>query len=123
MRRRAILKKPGILTRRLISLVVRTLAITTMSFGVTFGFLSGATSSMAHYDPQSFAVGVAALFGAACGAIGILYSRIRQMKAEMRNLEAALERAADRTWDRATVECGAATAALPRCGAGDPTPR
>jgi len=99
MRRRAILKKPGILTRRLISLVVRTFAITTMSFGVAFGFLSGATSSMAHYDPNSFAVGVAALFGAACGAIGILYSRIRQMKAEMRNLEAALERAADRTWE------------------------
>jgi signal transduction histidine kinase/CheY-like chemotaxis protein len=99
MRRRAILKKPGILTRRLISIVVRTIAITTMSFGVAFGFLSGATSSMAHYDPNSFAVGVAALFGAACGAIGILYSRIRQMKAEMRSLEAALERAADRTWE------------------------
>src|ERR1700722_8058170 len=99
MRRRAILKKPAVLGRRLISLVVRTIAITTMSFGVAFGFLSGATSSMAHYDPNSFAVGVAALFGAACGAIGILYSRIRQMKAEMRNLEAALERAADRTWE------------------------
>src|SRR5580658_2639251 len=99
MRRRAILKKPAILGRRLISLIVRTVAITTMSFGVAFGFLSGATSSMAHYDPNSFAVGVAALFGAACGAIGILYSRIRQMKAEMRNLEAALERSADRTWE------------------------
>jgi signal transduction histidine kinase/CheY-like chemotaxis protein len=99
MRRRAILKKPAVLGRRLISLVVRTIAITTMSFGVAFGFLSGATSSMAHYDPNSFAVGVAALFGAACGAIGILYSRIRQMKAEMRNLETALERAADRTWE------------------------
>src|ERR1700722_6203417 len=99
MRRRAILKKPAVLGRRLISLVVRTIAITTMSFGVAFGFLSGATSSMAHYDPNSFAVGVAALFGAACGAIGILYSRIRQMKAEMRNLEAALERSVDRTWE------------------------
>ena len=102
MRRRAILKKlskPAILTRRLISLVVRTLAITTMSFGVAFGFLSGATSKMAHYDPNSFAIGVAALFGAACGVMGILYSRIRQMKGEMRNLEAGLERAADRTWE------------------------
>jgi signal transduction histidine kinase/CheY-like chemotaxis protein len=99
MRRRAILKKPTILTRRLISLVVRTIAITTMSFGVSFGFLSGATSSMAHYDPNSFAVGVAALFGAACGAIGILYSRIRQMKGEIRALEAGLERATDRTWE------------------------
>ena len=102
MRRRAILKKlskPAILTRRLISLVVRTVAITTMSFGVAFGFLSGATSKSAHYDPNSFAIGVAALLGAACGAIGILYSRIRQMKGEMRNLEAGLERATDRTWE------------------------
>src|SRR5580698_11620213 len=95
MRRRFTLPKPGILTRRLISLVVRTLAIGTMSFGVAFGFLSGATSSMAHYDPNSFAIGVSALFGAACGAIGILYSRIRQMKAEMRNLEERLEHAAE----------------------------
>ena len=102
MRRRAILKKlskPAILTRRLISLVVRTVVITTMSFGVAFGFLSGATSKMAHYDPNTFAIGVAALFGAACGAMGILYSRVRQMKGEMRNLEAGLERAADRTWE------------------------
>ncbi len=99
MRRRFTLPKPGILTRRLISLVVRTLAIGTMSFGVAFGFLSGATSSMAHYDPNSFAIGVSALFGAACGAIGILYSRVRQMKAELRGLEGRLEHAADRNWE------------------------
>jgi signal transduction histidine kinase/CheY-like chemotaxis protein len=99
MRRRFTLPKPGILTRRLISLVVRTLAIGTMSFGVAFGFLSGATSSMAHYDPNSFAIGVSALFGAACGAIGILYSRVRQMKAELRGLEERLEHAADRNWE------------------------
>src|SRR5580698_7761961 len=99
MRRRVILKKPGIVVRRLISLIVRTVAIATMSFGVAFGFLSGATSSMAHYNPNSFAVGLSALFGAACGAIGILYSRIRQMKGELRNLEARLEQAADRNWE------------------------
>ena len=61
MRPRAILRKPGIITRRLISLVVRTIAITSMSFAVAFGFLSGATSPMAHYDPNSFAIGVATL--------------------------------------------------------------
>src|ERR1700744_4149822 len=99
MRRRFILPKPGILTRRVISLVVRTVAIAAMSFGVAFGFLSGATSSMAHYDPNSFAIGVSALFGAACGAIGILYSRIRQMKEELRGLEGRLEQAADRNWE------------------------
>ena len=53
-----------------------------MSFGITFGFLSGTTG--ANYDPNSFAVGIAALFGAACGVIGLLVSRVRQMKQELR---------------------------------------
>jgi signal transduction histidine kinase/DNA-binding response OmpR family regulator len=99
MRRRIILKRPAILTRRLVLLCVRAAAITTMSFAAAFGFLSGATSRLAHYDPNSFAIGVAALFGAACGTIGILISRVRQMKGELRGLEARLERAADRNWE------------------------
>ena len=99
MRPRVILRKPSIVTRRLISLVVRTTVITSMSFAVAFGFLSGATSPMAHYDPNSFAIGVATLLGAACGGIGILISRIRQMKAELRGLESNLEQAADRNWE------------------------
>jgi signal transduction histidine kinase/DNA-binding response OmpR family regulator len=99
MRPRVILRKPAILTRRLISLVVRAIAITTMSFSVAFGFLSGTTSPGAHYDPYLFAIGVAALFGGACGAIGILISRIRQMKSELRGLEGRLEQAADRNWE------------------------
>jgi signal transduction histidine kinase/CheY-like chemotaxis protein len=99
MRQRTILRKPAILTRRVISLIVRGFVITTMSFAVAFGFLSGTTSPAAHYDPYAFAIGVAALFGAACGAIGILISRIRQMKAELRHLERRLEEAADRTWE------------------------
>ena len=99
MRPRATLRKPAILTRRLSSLVVRAVVITSMSFAVAFGFLAGATSPAAHYDPYMFAIGVAALFGAACGAIGILISRIRQMKAELRDLEARLDEAADRNWE------------------------
>ncbi len=99
MRHRAILRRPAILTRRLFSLTIRAIVITSMSFGVAFGFLSGATAKGAHYDPNTFAIGVSALFGAACGAIGILISRIRQMKAELRGLEASLEQAADRNWE------------------------
>jgi signal transduction histidine kinase/CheY-like chemotaxis protein len=94
---RITLLNPAILSRRLLSLIVRAIVITTMSFGVAFGFLSGTMS--AHYDPNAFAVGVAALFGAACGAIGILISRIRQMKAELRRLESHLEEASDRNWE------------------------
>jgi len=99
MHPRATLRKPAIVTRRLLSLIVRAAAITSMSFGIAFGFLSGATAPGAHYDPYSFAIGVSALFGAACGAIGILFSRIRLMKRELRHLELRLDEAADRNWE------------------------
>lgn len=99
MRSRATMRKPAIVSRRLLSLVVRAAAITSMSFGIAFGFLSGASGQAAHYDPNSFAIGVSALFGAACGAIGILISRVRQMKRELRSLEARLDEAADRNWE------------------------
>src|SRR5580658_7422562 len=93
------LLKPAIITRRLFTLVVRAVVVTTMSFGIAFGFLSGTMSQGAHYDPNAFAIGVAALFGAACGAMGLLISRIRQMKAELRRLESHLEEASDRNWE------------------------
>src|SRR6516225_1258798 len=91
--------QPAIISRRLFNLIVRAIVVTTMSFGVAFGFLSGTLSQGAHYDPNAFAIGVAALFGAACGAMGILLSRVRQMKAELRRLEARLEEASDRNWE------------------------
>src|SRR5271169_6006989 len=99
MRPHATLRKPAILSRRLLSLIIRGVVITSMAFAVAFGFLAGATSPEAHYDPYMFAIGVAALFGASCGTIGILISRIRQMKTELRNLEARLDEAADRNWE------------------------
>jgi PAS domain S-box-containing protein len=91
--------QPAIITRRLFSLVLRAVIITVMSFMVAFGFLSGTLSQAGHYDPNAFAIGVSALFGAACGTIGLLISRIRQMKAELRRLEARLEEASDRNWE------------------------
>jgi len=99
MRRWVTLVTPAVLTRRLLSLVVRAAAITSMSFGIAFGFLSGVTASGNKYDPNLFAIGAAALFGASCGAIGILISRIHQMKSELRRLEARLDEAADRNWE------------------------
>jgi PAS domain S-box-containing protein len=96
---RATIRTPAIVTRRVISGIVRALAVTSMSFAVAFGFLSGAASPRAHYDPNSFAIGVAALLGAACGAMGIFISRIRQMKAELRALETRLDEAEDRNWE------------------------
>src|SRR5579863_8266398 len=104
MRSRSTMRKPAIVSRRLLLLVVRAAAITSMSFGVAFGFLSGASGDWTHYDPNCFAVGVSALFGAACGAIGILISRVRQMKRELRGLEARLDEAADRNWEISEAE-------------------
>ena len=46
-----------------------------MSFVAAFGFIAGSRSPVANYDPHVFAIGVAALFGAACGAIGLLLAR------------------------------------------------
>jgi PAS domain S-box-containing protein len=99
MRPRANLRKPTIVRRRLVSLIIRSAIITAMSFAVAFGFLAGATSPAAHYDPYMFAIGVASLFGASCGAMAIFISRIRQMKRELRELETRLDEAADRNWE------------------------
>ena len=99
MRRRANLPLSAIMTRRLWLLIIRGAFLTRMSFAIAFGFLSGTIASGPHYNPQAFAVGTAALFGAACGALGILASRIRQMKRELRRLETRLDEAADRNWE------------------------
>ncbi|MGB8630050.1 MAG: response regulator [Xanthobacteraceae bacterium] len=99
MRRRANLPLSAIMTRRLWLLVVRAAFLTVTSFAIAFGFLSGTMASGPHYDPQAFAVGTAALFGAACGALGILVSRIRQMKRDLRTLETRLDEAEDRNWE------------------------
>jgi PAS domain S-box-containing protein len=104
MRPRGHLPKPAIFSRRLLSLAVRSIAIASMSFAAAFGFLSGATSPGAHYDPHMFAIGVSALFGAACGGIGILISRIRQMKRELRDMETRLDEAADRHWEMSEAQ-------------------
>ena len=99
MRPRAALRKPAIITRRVITVLVRALAITTMAFGVAFGFLSATISPESHYDPNTFAIGLAALFGAACGGLALMLSRIRQMKRELRELEGRLDAAEDRHWE------------------------
>jgi PAS domain S-box-containing protein len=98
MRQRATLKKPAIVARRLISLIVRAVVITSMAFAIAFGFLSGTMGDRGSYDPYMFAIGVSALFGGACGALALLLSRISRMKKELRHLETRLDEAADRNW-------------------------
>jgi signal transduction histidine kinase/CheY-like chemotaxis protein len=86
-------------SRRVLLFAVRAVAILSMSFAAAFGFLAAMTSSSAYYDPHSFAVGAAAWFGAACGAIGLLVGRINLLKAEKRALETIIEDLGDRNWE------------------------
>jgi signal transduction histidine kinase/DNA-binding response OmpR family regulator len=74
------------LVRRWRSTLLRLAALLSMTFATSFGFLAAITSPGAHYDPYSFAVGASALFGAACGALGLLISRLNVMRRELRAL-------------------------------------
>jgi PAS domain S-box-containing protein len=90
--------------RRALVFVVRAFAILSMSFAAAFGFLAAMTSPTAHYDPHAFAVGAAALFGAACGAIGLLVARLNLLRAERRRLEGLVEDLGDLNWELKEAE-------------------
>ena len=92
-------KLRALTSKSVLSFVVRALAILSMAYAAAFGFLTAITSPEAHYDPNSFAIGSAALFGAACGAIGILISRIRMLRAELRDIGREVDDLADRNWE------------------------
>jgi hypothetical protein len=86
-------------SRRAMLLAVRAMVILSMSFAAAFGFLAAMRSPGSHYDPHLFAIGAAALFGAACGAIGIMFSRNRTLRQELRGLREHTEDLSDRNWE------------------------
>jgi PAS domain S-box-containing protein len=88
-----------VFSRHTLLLLVRAIVILSMSFAAAFGFLAGMRSPGAHYDPYMFAVGAAALFGAACGAIGLLFSYNQQLKDERRHLREQIDDLSDRNWE------------------------
>jgi PAS domain S-box-containing protein len=85
--------------RRALLFMLRTAAVLSMSIGAAFGFLAAMRSPGAHYDPHTFAIGTAALFGAACGAIGLLISRNRLLHTELRASQTLVEDLQDRNWE------------------------
>jgi len=93
----------SIFSRRTFWIVVQAVMILAVSFATAFGFLAGAGGPWAGYDPQTFAVGAAALFGAACGALGLMIgSRVRRRarrRAERRAWRERLEELLDRNWE------------------------
>src|SRR5262245_13849446 len=94
----------ALLRRRALVLVVRALALLSMSFAAAFGFLAAINSPASRYDAHAFAVGAAGLFGAACGAIGLLVARLRALHAELRGLRARVEDLSDRNWELKETE-------------------
>ena len=46
-----------------------------MSIAAAFVYIAAMRNPAVTYDPHLFAIGLAGLFGAACGAIGLLISR------------------------------------------------
>jgi len=85
-------------------LVLRAAVILSMSFAMAFGFLAGSRGPWSNYDPYLFAVGTAALFGAACGAIGLLVASRHALRARLRAASERIEELADRNWELKEVE-------------------
>ncbi|HEY0799546.1 MAG TPA: PAS domain-containing protein, partial [Steroidobacteraceae bacterium] len=75
-----------------------------MSFAMSFGFLAGSSGPWANYDPNLFAVGTSALFGAACGTIGLLVASRLALRAKLRAAAERIEELADRNWELKEVE-------------------
>jgi signal transduction histidine kinase/DNA-binding response OmpR family regulator len=91
-------------SRQVLTLVVRAFALLSMSFAAAFGFLAALRSPSTHYDPHTFAIGTAALFGAACGALGLLFGINRRLKLELKTLRECAESLADRNWELREAE-------------------
>src|SRR5262245_9500971 len=85
-------------------LILRTFIVATTAFAVPFGFLAGIRASAQDYNPHFFAIGISALFGAACGFIAFLTARHRTMRAELREAADKIEALSDSNWELRETE-------------------
>src|SRR5882757_722537 len=90
--------------RRVLTFIVRAIALLAMSFAAAFGFLSVMQNPATNYDPYLFSVGTAALFGAACGAAALLVGITRRLKHELTAVRECAEDLADRNWELREAE-------------------
>jgi signal transduction histidine kinase/DNA-binding response OmpR family regulator len=79
--------------------LARAVSIFAAAFGAALGFLGGARTEIAGYDPHSFAVGASFLFALACVAIAMLAVHVRKLNAALRRLAHRNEVLADRNWE------------------------
>jgi PAS domain S-box-containing protein len=89
-------------SRQTLRVVLRAVFVVIMAFSTAFGFLTGTRGS--GYDPYMFAVGAAGLFGAACGAIGLMVASRRRLGARVQALQERVEELADRNWELKEIE-------------------
>jgi PAS domain S-box-containing protein len=91
-------------SRQALMFALRAAVILCMSFAMAFGFLAGSRGPWANYDPYLFAVGTAALFGAACGTIGLLVASRHSLRARLRTMAERVEELSDRNWELKEIE-------------------
>ena len=82
----------------------RSFTIFSAAFGGGYGFIAGAQSDTAGYDPQEFALGVSFLFAVACVALATLSVRLRLMRRKLRMIAMHNEALADRNWELQEAE-------------------
>ena len=68
------------------------------------GFIAGIRLQSSNNDPYAFAMGVGALFAAACAVIAFMLMRQRAHKAKVRALEARIDELSDENWELREVE-------------------
>src|SRR5215467_3516515 len=68
------------------------------AFSAAYGFVTGARSKVAGYDPQAFAIGSSFLFACACVALAMMSMRGRWLKRQMRKIAAHNDLLVDRNW-------------------------
>jgi PAS domain S-box-containing protein len=79
-------------------------ALLAMALAAAFSCLAALAEAHLHYDPHALAIGAAARLGAACGIIGLLVSRLRLTRGEVRDLRRRAEDLADHNWELREAE-------------------
>src|SRR5262249_48604367 len=74
------------------------------AFSAAYGFVTGARSELAGYNPQAFAIGSRLLFACACVGLALMSMRVRWLKRQMRKIAAHNDVLADRNWELKEAE-------------------
>ncbi len=82
----------------------RSVVVTLSVISALIGFLAGTRVQADNYDPNTYAIGVAALLAVACMAIAYLLIRRRAMRRKLRQLAIHLEELSDEQWELREAE-------------------